>query len=163
MTEKKCSRFCREIKNINYYRQCKATVSRKGISSLLALSQLNTNRRFSTTENTIIASNACAFRVITNYFSRSKNASGRNHDFTHRLRNSSTVVNSIASTIAIQKQYHITFIQSKQSVASTIHSKLSHTFPQQSMFRLFSAVRSVSSLFGLLLEQPLETNLSRRP
>jgi inorganic triphosphatase YgiF len=30
----------------------------------------NTNRRFSTTENTIIASNARAFRVITNQFLR---------------------------------------------------------------------------------------------
>jgi len=104
-------------------------------------------------QKTIIASNACAFRVNTNQFLRfNKNASGRNSDFTHRLRNSSTVVNSIASTIAIQRQYATSYLHNPNN-----------PFLRQSIFPPFSAIRSVSSLLRLLLKPRLEMNLSRRP
>jgi hypothetical protein len=79
-THIQCIRLCREIKN--YYRQCKSTVSRKGISSLLALSQLQYKQTlFHNSKHNYCFKCVRISRHHKSIFEIPKNASGRNSDF----------------------------------------------------------------------------------
>jgi hypothetical protein len=79
-THIQCIRLCREIKN--YYRQCKSTVSRKGISSLLALSQLQYKQTlFHNRKHNYCFKCVRISRHHKSIFEIPKNASGRNSDF----------------------------------------------------------------------------------